>query len=349
MPYLGASPRNINTRSVIDHQEYLGSQADTSTNSGYYTFYVNYTPGNVSVVIRGVHMASSDYTATNGTDVRISTSTITLANDDVIEIIGYGIPSSQILERSDVNITGGQAINLTQVGSSSYKVGNTEVIDSSGNLISGTLGANVSFANIADDAISGDKIHSGTISSSTLDGIKLKSSGNSITASDGTTAVLSESAGVVTLNSGTIGSGVVFPANSIQRTSFVENNSQVFLTSSGPITIVTGAIETDASYASDYIIALATINGQIYGHNNTTSPAGKFDIYDSTGASVKQEYAINAEFDANTRYITSGHSISARFTPASQNASYTVLVRIKDVTGFMNSTNCQLYLFYIKG
>jgi len=199
MPYLGASPRNINTRSVIDHQEYLGSQADTSTNSGYYTFYVNYTPGNVSVVIRGVHMASSDYTATNGTDVRISTSTITLANDDVIEIIGYGIPSSQILERSDVNITGGQAINLTQVGASSYKVGNTEVIDSSGNLISGTLGANVSFANIADDAISGDKIHSGTISSSTLDGIKLKSSGNSITKSDGTTAVLSESGGEVTL------------------------------------------------------------------------------------------------------------------------------------------------------
>jgi len=199
MPYLGASPRNINTRSVIDHQEYLGSQADTSTNSGYYTFYVNYTPGNVSVVIRGVHMASSDYTATNGTDVRISTSTITLANDDVIEIIGYGIPSSQILERSDVNITGGQAVNLTQVGASSYKVGNTEVINSSGNLISGTLGANVSFANIADDAISGDKIHSGTISSSTLDGIKLKSSGDSITKSDGTTAVLSESGSVVTL------------------------------------------------------------------------------------------------------------------------------------------------------
>lgn len=45
----------------------------------------------------------------------------------------------------------------------------------------------------------------------TLDGAKLKSSGDSITKSDGTTAVLSESAGVVTLNNGTIGSGVVFP------------------------------------------------------------------------------------------------------------------------------------------
>jgi hypothetical protein len=46
----------------------------------------------------------------------------------------------------------------------------------------------------------------------TLDGAKLKSSGDSITKSDGTTAVLSESGGVVTLNNGTIGSGVVFPA-----------------------------------------------------------------------------------------------------------------------------------------
>jgi hypothetical protein len=45
--------------------------------------------------------------------------------------------------------------------------------------------------------------------------LKLKSSGDSITASDGTTAVLSESGGVVTLNNGTIGSGVVFPAGHV--------------------------------------------------------------------------------------------------------------------------------------
>ena len=70
----------------------------------------------------------------------------------------------------------------------------SEIISSSG-----SIGSAVDFANIANDSISGDKIHSGTISSSTLDGIKLKSSGNSITASDGTTPVLSESGGVVTL------------------------------------------------------------------------------------------------------------------------------------------------------
>jgi len=49
----------------------------------------------------------------------------------------------------------------------------------------------------------------------TLDGAKLKSSGDSITKSDGTTAVLSESGGVVTLNNGTIGSGVTFPAGHV--------------------------------------------------------------------------------------------------------------------------------------
>jgi hypothetical protein len=269
MPYLGASPRNINTRSVIDHQEYLGSQADTSTNSGYYTFYVNYTPGNVSVVVRGVHMASSDYTATNGTDVRISTSTITLANDDVIEIIGYGIPSSQILERSDVNITGGQAINLTQVGASSYKVGNTEVIDSSGNLISGTLGANVSFANIADDAISGDKIHSGTISSSTLDGIKLKSSGNSITASDGTTAVLSESGGVVTLNNGTIGSGVVFPAGKLINYDLQIISSTISLTTSDDTPEISSATAVSITLPAGSSAIISAIGGKLFGSATT--------------------------------------------------------------------------------
>jgi hypothetical protein len=42
----------------------------------------------------------------------------------------------------------------------------------------------------------------------TLDGAKLKSSGDSITKSDGTTAVLSESGGTVTVNNVTLGSNV---------------------------------------------------------------------------------------------------------------------------------------------
>jgi len=214
------------------------------------------------------------------------------------------------------------------------------------NVNSATNRTNLGLGSMATQDANAVALTGGSLTGTEID---LKSSGTTIYKSDGTTAVISESSGTATINNATLGSSVVFPSSTIQRTSFVENTSQVSLTAAGPITIVTGTIETDASYASDYIIALATINGQIYGNNSTTIPIGKYDIYDSTGASVKQECAINAEFDANTRYITSGHSISARFTPASQNASYTVLVRIKDVTGFMNSTNCQLYLFYIKG
>ena len=319
MPYLGASPRNINTRSVIDHQEYLGSQADTSTNSGYYTFYVNYTPGNVSVVIRGVHMASSDYTATNGTDVRISTSTITLANDDVIEIIGYGIPSSQILERSDVNITGGQAVNLTQVGASSYKVGNTEVIDSSGNLISGTLGANVSFANIADDAISGDKIHSGAISSSTLDGIKLKSSGDSITKSDGTTAVLSESAGVVTLNNGTIGSGVVFPAGVVIGMAFLAD-----------VTNGTGGASSTSATLRNLNTTIFSINCPVTISANEFSfdEIGTYVIYASAPSYAANRHILRLSDDGGSTFIGVG---SAEYT-FSSNSVVTRSFLCKNVT-----------------
>lgn len=67
--------------------------------------------------------------------------------------------------------------------------------DSAGNVVLNESGGSVTLNN-------------GTISSSTLDGIKLKSSGNSITKSDGTTSVLSESGGVVTLNNITVGSNV---------------------------------------------------------------------------------------------------------------------------------------------
>jgi hypothetical protein len=55
--------------------------------------------------------------------------------------------------------------------------------------------------------------------------IDLKSSGTTIYKSDGTTAVLSESGGVVTLNNGTIGSGVVFPSNTIQYIDYVSVTS----------------------------------------------------------------------------------------------------------------------------
>jgi hypothetical protein len=85
----------------------------------------------------------------------------------------------------------------------------------------------------------------------TLDGAKLKSSGDSITKSDGTTAVLSESAGVVTLNNGTIGNGVVFPAGHIVQSVFNPilstdttvtsgDTEKVVASATGQITITSG-------------------------------------------------------------------------------------------------------------
>mgnify|MGYP003150728458 CR=1 FL=1 len=58
MGYIGNTNKSVNTRTVIDHQNYTVLQSDR-TNSGFYTFYVNYTPGNLSVFVKGVALAES--------------------------------------------------------------------------------------------------------------------------------------------------------------------------------------------------------------------------------------------------------------------------------------------------
>lgn len=129
MAYLGSTPKSTNSRSVIDTKEYLGFHADTSTNSGYYTFYANYTPGHVNVIVRGIVLAETDFIAINGTDIRISTSDVTLNNADVIQIVGYTLPVSNVLERSDVSISGGYAINMDRVESRYYMNKNQYAVD----------------------------------------------------------------------------------------------------------------------------------------------------------------------------------------------------------------------------
>ena len=120
MPFIGASNKTRATKTTIDHKYYLGGHADTIANPGYYTFYVHYVPGNITVIVRGIHMAESDFIALSGTDVRIRQSDITLNPDDSIELIGFGMPAADVLERSDVSITGGQAINLEKVDAKYY-------------------------------------------------------------------------------------------------------------------------------------------------------------------------------------------------------------------------------------
>ena len=153
MPYIGSAVKSINTRSAIDHQQFLGSTADTITNPGFYTFYVNYSPGNISVFVAGNNISHTDYTANNGTDVRISTGTLTINPTDNVEIIGYNVPTSQVLERTEVNITGGTISNTTISNSNFIGVNNAQlsvglpIIDSSGNTVISESGGTVTIAN----------------------------------------------------------------------------------------------------------------------------------------------------------------------------------------------------------
>ena len=73
-------------------------------------------------------------------------------------------------------------------------------------------------------------IENGVLKNVGIDGIKLKSSGNSITKSDGTTTVLSESGGVVTLGNTTLSNSVVTDTKTIQT---FKNTSTVAITASG--------------------------------------------------------------------------------------------------------------------
>ncbi|MEK9694123.1 MAG: hypothetical protein VW270_00085 [Candidatus Poseidoniales archaeon] len=112
MPFIGNTHKTILPTSTIDHQKLLGSNADTTTNAGYSTFYVRYSPGNVSVIVNGTYLMADAYVAENGTDVRIATTTLTIAPTDQIEIIGYNLPISNILERTDVHIVGGKIAGI---------------------------------------------------------------------------------------------------------------------------------------------------------------------------------------------------------------------------------------------
>ena len=106
--FIGNTHRPVLPTSTIDHQKLLGSDADTVTNAGFNTFYVSYSPGNVSVIVNGTYLMADAYVAENGTNVQIATSTMTIAPTDQIEIIGYNLPISSILERTDVHIVGGK-------------------------------------------------------------------------------------------------------------------------------------------------------------------------------------------------------------------------------------------------
>ena len=136
MPYIGSAIQNVNTRSAVDHQQLLGSMADTTIQSGYSTFFVNYSPGNVTVSVAGVQISHENYIATNGTDVRILNSAVTINANDAVEITGFNVPTSQVLERTNVNITGGTISNVDFVGANNTQLSvGLPIVDGSGNTV----------------------------------------------------------------------------------------------------------------------------------------------------------------------------------------------------------------------
>jgi len=136
----------------------------------------------------------------------------------------------------------------------------------------------------------------------TLDGAKLKSSGNSITKSDGTTAVLSESGGVVTLNNGTIGSGVVFPAGHViqTKTDTFTPSSAYTITTSGDDYLGADLEVTITPNSTSNTLLIHLFIPEYY--NNVTSPRAiltgfRYDANFSSGSGTSLGNSIVSGYD----------------------------------------------------
>jgi len=157
----------------------------------------------------------------------------------------------------------------------------------------------------------------------TLDGAKLKSSGDSITKSDGTTAVLSESAGVVTLNNGTIGSGVVFPAGHIVQ--IVESQTTYKTVSTSAFSDVTG-LSAGITTTSGNQIYFQCEFGILQITNNS-----EIVITDSANTTIFTLVSFNSTQTLN------GTITTPLVTPSSTTVTYKVRAKISSGTIFIGN------------
>ena len=126
------------------------------------------------------------------------------------------------------------------------------------NVNSATNRTNLGLGSMATQNANAVALTGGTLTGTEID---LKSSGTTIYKSDGTTAVLSESGGVVTLNNGTIGSGVVFPAGHVLQVVQATQISNTTVTTTTP-TDITCSVSITPTNASSKIVIYAAV--QIY-------------------------------------------------------------------------------------
>ena len=102
---LGKQVRNTRNTTGIERHLLQGLDADLSTNSGYSTYYLRYTPGYLDVFANGAKLIPDQhFISNNGTDIQIS---FTINPSDVVEIIGYSIQNDQFVNMSAIHVSSG--------------------------------------------------------------------------------------------------------------------------------------------------------------------------------------------------------------------------------------------------
>lgn len=187
MSYVGQIPLPQATEARTSHTVTAAESPKTSFN-------VQYVPLYLDVFINGVLQdPATDYTATNGTSVNLTTGAVTgdivsfIARTQTSALVALPLKDSQgnnVLSESSGTVT----INNSTIGSNVNfgSIANDSISGDKihGGTISGvTLDSNTNFGSIANDSISGNKIHGGTISNTTIDNTNTVSI-NSLNASD---------------------------------------------------------------------------------------------------------------------------------------------------------------------
>ena len=144
-----------------------------------------------------------------------------------------------------------------------------------------------------------------TLSNVTASGIKMSSSGNTITDSAGN-AVLSESSGTVNINKGALGSSVVFPAGHVIETKqYLYRTAISFNHNSGNYTMISGfEVTTNALMANVKFYISYDVSAGVANTNDHALSASIFKDSDSTPLSG---YTRSDSYGSN-RKPSHGHS-----------------------------------------
>ena len=198
------------------------------------------------------------------------------------------------------------------------------------NVNSATNRTNLGLGSMATQNANAVALTGGSLTGTEID---LKSSGTTIYKSDGTTAVLSESSGVVTLNNGTIGSGVVFPAGHIVQTVFNTHAAESSFTSSTPTAVANLTKAITLKTSNPYILVILALNsvGKLSSNTSlgvrlTADDSGSLDIKlsDMLGNNDSGSYNFGSGFQAYLHNLTSDSSgTTITYTPKFYSAANT--------------------------